>query len=355
MDARGVIGALRRVGVRRASLPATRRAVDALENAPRLRAPIPGAPTTASDATGRIYQTTPIPRLRAIAERYARDAGIDYAPPPAWAKVNPRDALSYARAYDAMPNDLSDPLVQASWRQMGDETLDQLTALTEDGYRFEFIPPGRGDPYAASPRLALDDLRDNKHMYVFPTQDGFGTLSDADRNAPLLSEVRGFGKNAFGGEPFLVNDAFRAVHDSLGHGPMGAGFRAGGEENAFRHHAALYSDLARPAVAAETRGQNSWVNYIDRPHPETGAPIGLTNRRASAADTVYADQKSGIMPDDVYNRGLEWLGRPVSVEELRRMIAKGGVTGAMAAMILGGRAAVDDREGVVRIELPESV
>lgn len=340
----GVSGALRRAALRRASVASERRAIDRLASEPRMRTPIAGAPTSASDATGRAYSTLPDPRLRALSARYAANAGIDYAPPPVWAKVIPGDARAYAGAYDAMRDDLTDPLVQASWKKMGEETLDQLQALVDDGYKFEFIPPGRGDPYATSPRLALEDLRDNKHMFVFPTEAGYGTLNAADERSPLLAPVRGFSKDAFGGAPFVVNDAFRAVHDSLGHAPMGAGFRAGGEENAFRHHAALYSDLARPAVAAETRGQNSWVNY---------GPHGAENRRASAADTIYADQKAGIMPDFVYNRGLEWLGRPVSTEELRRMIAKGGVTGALAAMLLGGEAMVDNERGVVRIALPE--
>jgi hypothetical protein len=338
---RGIIAALRKAGVRKGSVAAERLAVDALAIEPRMRTPIPGAPRSASDASGRYYSTAPDPRLRAISERYAKNAGIDYIPPPDFAKIDPEAALSYARAYDEMPDDLADPLVQASWKKMGAETLDQLQAMLDDGYRFEFMPQNRAgefvDPYAASPRGALEDLRDNKRMFVFPTAGGYGTLNDADVSNPNLRRVHGLGRNAFRGEPFVVNDAFRAVHDALGHGPMGAGFRAGGEENAFRHHAALYSDLARPAVAAETRGQNSWVNFIDRPHPDVpGKTIGQVNRKASAIDTVYADQKAGIMPDDVYNRGLEWLGRPVSIEELRKMIAKGGAMGALATLVLYG-------------------
>jgi hypothetical protein len=50
----------------------------------------------------------------------------------------------------------------------------------------------------------------------------------------------------------------------------------------------MYSDLARPAMTTETRGQNSWVNY---------GPHGESNRAASAADTTYAPQKVGLMPE----------------------------------------------------------
>jgi hypothetical protein len=48
----------------------------------------------------------------------------------------------------------------------------------------------------------------------------------------------------------------------------------------------MYSPEALPAAAGELRGQNSWVNY---------GPYGETNRLASPADTIYADQKTGLM------------------------------------------------------------
>jgi hypothetical protein len=50
----------------------------------------------------------------------------------------------------------------------------------------------------------------------------------------------------------------------------------------------MYSPLARKAMASETRGQNSTVN--------SGMYADL-NEGASGADTIYADQKIGLMPD----------------------------------------------------------
>jgi hypothetical protein len=55
----------------------------------------------------------------------------------------------------------------------------------------------------------------------------------------------------------------------------------------FQSHARMYSPEALPAVASETRGQNSWVNY---------GPYGEFNRKASPSETIYAEQKTGIMP-----------------------------------------------------------
>jgi len=59
----------------------------------------------------------------------------------------------------------------------------------------------------------------------------------------------------------------------------------------------MYSELARPAMTAETRGQNSWVNF---------GPYGeLKNQRANQDETIYADQKMTILPEwalDTYAR-----------------------------------------------------
>ena len=57
------------------------------------------------------------------------------------------------------------------------------------------------------------------------------------------------------------NDKFRAVHDYFGHVVNGNGFGVNGEETAFASHSQMFSPLAAFAMAAETRGQNSWVNY----------------------------------------------------------------------------------------------
>jgi hypothetical protein len=76
----------------------------------------------------------------------------------------------------------------------------------------------------------------------------------------------------------------------------------------------MYSDLARPAMTTETRGQNSWVNY---------GPHGDVNRKASAADTTYADQKVGLMPEwTMRDRGspepiIAYHGSPYSFDRFR--------------------------------------
>ncbi len=50
----------------------------------------------------------------------------------------------------------------------------------------------------------------------------------------------------------------------------------------------MFTPEALPALTSETRGQNSWVNY---------GPHGEFNKTASPSNTIYADQKSGLLPD----------------------------------------------------------
>lgn len=60
----------------------------------------------------------------------------------------------------------------------------------------------------------------------------------------------------------LENCRFRAIHDYYGHYKTGAGFGEWGELEAFRSHATMFSSVALPALAAETVGQNAWVNFF---------------------------------------------------------------------------------------------
>ncbi len=117
----------------------------------------------------------------------------------------------------------------------------------------------------------------------FLQEEGFGPGDRSDN--PLLAKTG----IKVGGKELVANDVFRAVHDYFGHVKDGVGFRADGEENAWRSHASMYTPLARRAMTTETRGQNSWVNY---------GPHGETNRTAKNDDTIYADQKAGLLPEE---------------------------------------------------------
>lgn len=225
----------------------------------------------------------PHPELQELAQDYMENQGFGYNPPEDYVPVDPNRAAQIAQSYDQMEHSPNDPAVQASYQAMMNETKAQYDHLVKNGYRFEFYPPNV-DPYPGGPHDAIKDLRENKHMYVFPTEAGFGSSDNQYGDHPLLQDSG----ERWNGKPVTYNDLFRAVHDAFGHGAEGVGFRHDGEDNAWRQHAAMFSQLALPAMTSETRGQNSWVNF---------GPHGEKNRSADQASTIYADQKAGLLPE----------------------------------------------------------
>jgi hypothetical protein len=130
-------------------------------------------------------------------------------------------------------------------------------------------------------------VRENNHLWGFPTNLGYGSEPIEQNNNPMLQPT----DVVIGGRKCLVNDVFRIVHDYFGHIKEGNGFRAAGEENAWRSHSAMYSELARPAMTSETRaGVMGQSRAAGRVQPHGHAP------------TLCA-AKIGLMPDWVMNEG----------------------------------------------------
>lgn len=259
----------------------------------RVEKPLPGAPT-GTKINGERVEFGPFDPLRNSARRYAEDAGLDYTPPTSYAPQDPAFGQRVAQAYDDMKHDPADPDVAEAYQALKDEMLAQYQRLSDDGYSFSFQDPN-ADPYP-NPWQAIQDLRDNKKMQVYPTSAGFGSgakLTAEDiANNPLLEEVPNLKWRGPGGtnQPVTYNDIFRANHDAFGHGKEGFGFRADGENAAYLQHLPTLSPAAQRALASETLGQNSWLNY---------GPYGEANRTAKVGDTVFADQKNGLLPDDL--------------------------------------------------------
>jgi hypothetical protein len=289
-------------------------------------APLAGAPQV-KGASG------PDQSLVGVAEQYARDKGIGLRRQSEYVKVDEDRARRIAQAYEEMPHAPQDPAVREAYQDLIRQTTDQYQALESAGYKFWFIDSNSdaGQQYASSPFNALRDLRANKSMGVFPTDAGFGTKEDFNPESnPMLADT-GL-RWPFGGpngelKPVYANDLFRAVHDAFGHGLEGSGFRAEGEENAWQAHIRLFTGPARGAITTETRGQNSWLNY---------GPYGERNRTAKTEDTVFADQKTGLMPEWTWNEGIA-PDEGASVEGQRYMPA-----GDMAT----GRGVKDHREAM---------
>lgn len=253
-------------------------------------APLEGAPRV-EGASG------PDPRLVAVAEQYARANGIELRRQGTFVEVDPERAARIAAAYEAMPHAPNDPAVQAAYADLIAQTRAQYEALFDAGYRFTFFDDS-SDPYNGNPWNAMRDLRANQTMAVYGTYAGYGTegiTAEARADNPMLADtgLRWPDQNGVM-RPVVANDLFRAVHDAFGHGLEGAGFRARGEENAWQAHVRLFTGPAVAAITSETRGQNSWLNY---------GPYGERNRNAGVQDTVFAEQKTGLMPEWTWTEG----------------------------------------------------
>ena len=234
------------------------------------------------------------------------ESGLPYDPPRDYAKVDKGFGARVAQAYEDMPHAPDDPAVKASYDALARETMAQWQHVKGTGLKVDWITPETGDPYADNPRAALKDIRDNNHWWGYPTDLGYGSGDEVGKVAenPMLADSG----EVVSGHPARVNDIFRIVHDYFGHAKEGHGFRAEGEDNAFRSHAAMYSDAAKPAMTSELRGQNSWLNF---------GPHGETNRTAKAADTIYAPQKIGVMPPWSYREGMGGgMGAPLMAPQL---------------------------------------
>lgn len=137
-----------------------------------------------------------------------------------------------------------DDLLEKSYIQLGKETQMQFNQLpVQTTYH-------RGDlDYTTSTGgtnsiAMLRDVMQNQNLNVFRGGDPHDFLYRVDPETGLN-----------------MNEQFRAVHDYFGHGTRGSKFDAAGEEIAYGSHSQMFSPLARFAMAAETRGQNSLVNF----------------------------------------------------------------------------------------------
>jgi hypothetical protein len=268
-------------------------------------ASLPGAPQVPGF-------TGPDPSLVSVAEQYARDNGINLQRQSEYVEVDPGRAARIAAAYDAMQHDPQNPVVKEAFDNLIKQVTEQYKALDKAGYKFWFLDmnnPANAE-YASSPWNGMRDLRANKQMGVFPTEDGFGSNADFDPTEnPMLADTGltwPVGSVDGSKKRVLANDLFRAVHDAFGHGLEGAGFRARGEENAWQAHARLFTGSAVGALTSETRGQNSWLNY---------GPNGDANRTAPIEETVFADQKTGLMPEWTWTEGVTLSRRRPQVKE----------------------------------------
>ena len=196
----------------------------------------------------------------------------------AWRKANPNlIETTGAQNYDQ--------LMKAAYRQSAKETKKQFSKIPNKVQLYTDNNAGEMDYLARAAKAGMKpaefmrrELAEGKPFNVYSGGDPHPFLSKVDP-ATGLNE----------------NEMFRAVHDYFGHlGPKTPNsFGPKGEENAWLAHRQMYSPLAEPALTAETRGQNSYVNYVNEINKEL--------RRKGLPTTQYADNVPALLPPEASN------------------------------------------------------
>lgn len=135
--------------------------------------------------------------------------------------------------------------------------------------------------------------------------DPYGSFEDMQRDVSENSRLRVFSTASTGGHAFFTdeeNDQFRAVHDYFGHVATGRGFDRHGEEAAYRSHAQMFPPEARSALASETRGQNSYLNWGGGDFPDQSDPesmVGAPEWMSGLGDPQVPQPKKTDKPQGV--------------------------------------------------------
>lgn len=238
-------------------------------------------------------QFEPVAHVAQGAQRYAAAKGMDWKQPDPQLQNDHRRGFAQAQTYErSMQSSAPTPRIEEAYRHATDHIRQQYDFMTAPG------PVGMGikhevtteDPYPSAHDMA-EDLRQNRRIRTYAT----ATTSAGGKQAPTLQ--------AFDND---TNDQFRAVHDVFGHAATGRGFSRHGEEAAYVSHSQMFPKEALPALASETRGQNSYLNYRGdvSEFPEVGAkkvdmpdwavkpgplPVGRVSRRKTQADQKRLD------------------------------------------------------------------
>ena len=156
-----------------------------------------------------------------------------------------------ARVYKELESDPTNPAVIKAYEALVRESREQYEYMTKDlGIKVDFVDydpyniPGKNGEMVPDSKSMMEDVLNNKHLFVRSSAPDF-----VDNPHPIMSAEE--------------NDIFRAVHEFFGHAASGSNFRAAGEEGAWVSHSSMFSPEARRVLTTETRGQNSYYNFLD--------------------------------------------------------------------------------------------
>lgn len=179
------------------------------------------------------------------------------------------------RTYEQGIGSKPSPAIMGSYEALREHIssqFDQLTSPKDQGGAGISVEVTQDDPYPSFEDMHAD-VTQNSRLRVMSTATT--------------------GSHAFFSDE--ENDKFRAVHDAYGHLATGRGFDRHGEEAAYRSHARMLPQEAHAALASETRGQNSYLNWgggdfppnapVDMPNWMTKEEVAPPQKRIRAAKT----------------------------------------------------------------------
>lgn len=186
--------------------------------------------------------------LRHGARRYAARHGLEYSAEGLRdMQADPTFQHRVARSFERTTVHPQDHRVKKAYAALAHEVglqYDYLTKPRHQGGLGVEVSYHAEDPYKSHQDMQ-HDIHKNRRLKVFASASTGGAPHD------LMDED--------------TNDKFRAVHDAFGHAATGRGFTRHGEEAAYHSHMQMFTDVARPAMATETRLQNSVLNYGSKP------------------------------------------------------------------------------------------
>jgi hypothetical protein len=226
-----------------------------------------------------------------LSEQYKKDNNLPLELPRLVISLSEKDAMRVADAYDEMKHDPNNPKVQSAYNSLITEIKKQADLLLNAGYKFELSTKERG--YNSSSEM-IKDVKDNKHIFIDPSSENFGTTREFNQDNIGLADS---GYKDINGNPLTNVEVIRAVHDVFGHAKFGTQFGAIGEENAWRVHMSMFSPEAQKALTATTRGQNSWVNFGKHMRKDGEVIKKGEKGYMSPTERPFAEQKIGLLPE----------------------------------------------------------
>jgi hypothetical protein len=231
--------------------------------------------------------------ISGIADAYKKATKLFSKTPRLVTKVSDVDGKRIADAFNEMKHEPNNPEVKKGFEQLITEIKKQADALIKEGFKFELVTEGKA--YNSDSKKMLNDVKNNKRIFIEASEGAFGTKRTFDQDNIGLQDS---GYTDVNGRKLTNVELIRAVHDLFGHSEYGNGFGAIGEENAWRVHMSMFTPLAQKALTATTRGQNSWVNFGNHMRNADGS----IKKKGDAGylepnKRPFAEQKIGFLPD----------------------------------------------------------